>query len=97
MCSISSVAQQVIKIFDIQEVSTKSYQVKLILSQTKFGFFIKVNKHLSGRDLMLKLLILNLQLGKPLNWGTLNDSFIGYFTLNKPQAVLLSLLFRDCF
>jgi hypothetical protein len=77
MCSISDVAQQVIKIFDVQEVSTKICQVKLILSQPKFGFNIEVNKHLSGRNLVLKLLILNLQLGKPLNWETLNDSFTG--------------------
>jgi hypothetical protein len=83
MCCVSDVAQQVIKIFDIQEVSTKSCRVKLILSQPKFGFNIKVKKHLNGRNLVLKSLILNLQLGKPLNWGTLNDSCIDYFTLKQ--------------
>jgi hypothetical protein len=56
---------------------------------TQIGF-----QHVSGRNLVLKWLILNIRLGKPLNWGTLSDSFIEYFTVNKSQAVLLSALQR---
>lgn len=75
-------------------------QVKLILSQPKLGFNIEVKKkkkHLSGRNLVLELLAFQPSVGKTIKLGNIKWQFYWVFYLNKPQVVLLSLLFIDCF
>jgi hypothetical protein len=66
MCCISDVAQQVIKYrYSRSWLQNLPGEIDIIPTQIWF-------QHVSGRNLVLKLLILNVRLGKPLNWGTLS-------------------------